>query len=273
MRPVTALSVRRKLIAMLMATAGAAVVVASAATMIYDAHRSRVALREDLTSVADIAGANSVAAMTFGDVNASQEILEQLSHKPALVAAALYDREGRLFAAYRRGGAEREPLPPSATTERTALTGDRSTVTRAVRLSGEIAGFIYVASDLSENRARLARQAAVLAAKQVGERHVITRQVKWDRPLAGVNAVVVTETDQKKVRRVLQSAALGAILSIGEGAAFASSGGVIALVIEDRKVRFDIDVDVANAAGLKVSSKLLALTRVIHSDKAKGERP
>jgi two-component system, sensor histidine kinase and response regulator len=168
MRRISALSVRHKLIAMLMATSGVAVVIASAATMLYDAHRARVSLREDLTSVADIAGANSVAAMTFGDVNASHEILEQLSHKPELVAAALYDKDGKLFAAFRRKGAEAESLPASAKAESSSLTSDRSTVTRAVQLSGDIAGFIYVASDLSENKARLVRQAEVLAAIMLG---------------------------------------------------------------------------------------------------------
>jgi hypothetical protein len=39
-------------------------------------------------------------------------------------------------------------------------------------------------------------------------------------------------------------------------------------------VRFDIDADAADAAGLKVSSKLLALSRTVHSSKTKsGERP
>lgn len=113
----------------------------------------------------------------------------------------------------------------------------------------------------------------LLSLQQVGERPVVVRHVKWDKPLAGVHAVVVTETDVKKLRRVLEAASLGHILSIGEGAAFASTGGVIGLVIEGRKVRFDIDLDVANTTGLKVSSKLLALTRVVHSDKLKGDRP
>jgi uncharacterized protein DUF4154 len=113
----------------------------------------------------------------------------------------------------------------------------------------------------------------LLTMQQVGERPVVVRHVKWDKPLAGVHAIVVTETDVKKLRRVLEAASLGHILSIGEGAAFASTGGVIGLVIEGRKVRFDIDLDVANTTGLKVSSKLLALTRVVHSDKINGDRP
>ena len=101
--------------------------------------------------------------MTFGDVQASEEILSALSLKPAIVAAALYDRDGRLFAAFRRTDAPTESLPATAGADASARTGSRSTVTRTVRLSGEVAGFIHVASDLSEIRARLVAQMKVLA--------------------------------------------------------------------------------------------------------------
>jgi hypothetical protein len=113
-----------------------------------------------------------------------------------------------------------------------------------------------------------------LAAKQVGERRLVVRPIGWDQPLTGVQAVFVTEHDAKKIRRVLDATAARPILSIGDAASFATSGGIIELVIEERKVRFDINVDVADAVRLKISSKLLALTRVVHSSKGKtGDQP
>jgi hypothetical protein len=112
-----------------------------------------------------------------------------------------------------------------------------------------------------------------LADKQVGGRPVVVRRVSWDAPLSGVHAAYVSETDRKKLARVLESAAAAGALSIGEGAEFASRGGVIALLIEERRVRFDIDMAAADASGLRISSKLLALTRVVHPGKARVERP
>jgi hypothetical protein len=112
-----------------------------------------------------------------------------------------------------------------------------------------------------------------LATKQIGERRIVVRRAGWDEPLTGVHAVFVTEGDGRKLRRVLAAASSMAILSIGEGEDFASSGGIIGLVIEEKKVRFDIDMAVAQATGLKVSSKLLALTRVVHPAKDRiGDR-
>jgi signal transduction histidine kinase/ActR/RegA family two-component response regulator len=157
-----ALSVRHKLVAIVMATTIFAVAVALGATMLYDARFARVSMLEDLSSVADIAGANSVAAMTFGDVKASEEILGVLNLDPTLVAAALYGKDGQLFAAFRRAENSGEPLPDTARTEGSTFTSSRGTVTRVVRLSGEVAGFIHVVSDLAEIEQRRKRQAEMM---------------------------------------------------------------------------------------------------------------
>ena len=114
--------------------------------------------------------------------------------------------------------------------------------------------------------------ATFLAARHVGDRPIVIRRLLWDQSLAGVNAVFVSEGDPKKLRRLLDAAATAAVLSIGESPNFASRGGVIGLLVEERRVRFDIDTDAADAAGLHVSSKLLALCRVIRSAK-NGENP
>jgi hypothetical protein len=104
-----------------------------------------------------------------------------------------------------------------------------------------------------------------LESKTVGERQVVVRRIQWDQPLAGARAAFVLERDAKKLHRVLDAAASAGVLTIGEGESFTSRGGVIGLLVEDRKVRFDVDTSAAQTAGLRVSSKLLALTRAVRS--------
>jgi len=53
------------------------------------------------------------------------------------------------------------------------------------------------------------------------------------------------------------------VLTVGEGEAFAHAGGVIAFVIENRRVRFDINQTAADSAGLQLSSKLLSVARLV----------
>jgi hypothetical protein len=104
-----------------------------------------------------------------------------------------------------------------------------------------------------------------LESKTIGERPLVVRRTKWDESLAGARAAFVVERDAERLHRVLDAAATAGVLTIGEGESFTTHGGVIGLLVEDRKVRFDVDTTAAQTAGLRVSSKLLALTRVVHS--------
>jgi hypothetical protein len=104
-----------------------------------------------------------------------------------------------------------------------------------------------------------------LESKTIGDRLLVVRRSRWDQSLAGVRAAFVVERDARKLHRVLDAAAAAGVLTIGEGDDFTASGGVIGLLVEDRKVRFDVDTSAAQSAGLRVSSKLLALTRNVRS--------
>ena len=47
---------------------------------------------------------------------------------------------------------------------------------------------------------------------------------------------------------------------------FARAGGIISLKTVEDRIRFDINVDAANAADLKLSSKLLRLGNIVSAD-------
>ena len=63
------------------------------------------------------------------------------------------------------------------------------------------------------------------------------------------------------------------VLTIGETPGFARNGGIINLILEDNKVRFEVNVAAAKAADLNISSRLLALARIIQSPASDGRRP
>jgi signal transduction histidine kinase/ActR/RegA family two-component response regulator len=166
-----ALSLRAKLLTMLMATSGAAVLLASGANFVYDSRSMRRVMAEDLGSLGDIAGANSVAPMAFGDVTASNEILAALSLKPGVIAAALYDKDGKLFASFRRGSDAGAAIPPHVPNPST--TTDRTTAVRSIRFEGRVVGFIYIASDHSEIVRRQIQSGQLLVAIMLGTMFVL----------------------------------------------------------------------------------------------------
>jgi signal transduction histidine kinase/DNA-binding response OmpR family regulator len=183
------MSVRQKLMAIIMATSGAALLLASAAMVWYDTHQARESMRQDLTTLADVTGTNSTAPITLGDRAAAREILAALSVKPSIVAAAVYTREGTTFAAYRRPDASGEPLPERVVTPTSLLTDHRLTVSRIVALDGQTAGYIHIVADVSEIEARRNDYAAILAAIIVGS---LALTFLISRPLQGVISRPIT---------------------------------------------------------------------------------
>ena len=165
------LSVRAKLLAMLLATSLAAVLLASGASFVYDSRNMLRVMSEDLSSLADVAGANSVAAVAFGDVSASKEILGALALKPGIVAAALYDKQGVLFASFQRSKNSGDLIPSHVPAGSTA--GDRTTVVRPIGLNGDVSGYIYVSSDHSEIARRQMQSARLLVTIILGTMFVL----------------------------------------------------------------------------------------------------
>jgi hypothetical protein len=74
--------------------------------------------------------------------------------------------------------------------------------------------------------------------------------------------VLFIHSDQKKtLEAVLQVIAGLPVLTVGDAENFAELGGVVQLVREDRRMRFDINVAAAEQAGLRIQSQLLKLAR------------
>jgi hypothetical protein len=53
------------------------------------------------------------------------------------------------------------------------------------------------------------------------------------------------------------------ILTVGEGPEFAREGGMISMVLEDGRVKFEVNIDAVARGGLQVSSRLLQVGRII----------
>ncbi len=74
--------------------------------------------------------------------------------------------------------------------------------------------------------------------------------------------VLFISPEVKDTAKLLGSVPHG-VLTVGEGEGFIRDGGMIALVIDNRRVRFDVNQAAAQNADLKISSKLLSIARKV----------
>jgi hypothetical protein len=74
--------------------------------------------------------------------------------------------------------------------------------------------------------------------------------------------VLFVSASEKDVKRTLGGLGPG-ILTIGEGADFVGDGGMIAFVLDNRRVRFDVGLAAVTSGGLSISSRMLTVARTV----------
>ena len=93
-------SIRRKLIAMMLAIAVVVVVLMSVVFLVSEYRTVRRTAVEQLTTVGKVLAANSTAALAFNNRDDAQDVLAALKTNRAVTRALLYDQHGTPFATY-----------------------------------------------------------------------------------------------------------------------------------------------------------------------------
>ena len=145
MRFTHSLSIRAKLVLITATASGVALLLSLSLYVTSDLRAYRAALAADLETTAAVLGATSTAAVMFVDDDAAQSIMAMLRAKNAIEMGCLYDRAGRLVAAYRAHGA---PLPCPSSPAGLARTGQRWLSHFAPLVEGgNVVGSLYLVSD------------------------------------------------------------------------------------------------------------------------------
>ncbi len=102
MRFLDDLSLGRKLVIIITAISGTALLIACLLVISYDVHRFRINQVEQLSLLADVLGQNSAAAMAFNDRQAAADILASSRFASSVSGVCLYLQDGLSFAGYSR---------------------------------------------------------------------------------------------------------------------------------------------------------------------------
>ena len=140
--------IRRKLTAMFLLISGLVLLLTAAAFVGYQFLSFRQSTRNNLSTLGRIIAANSTASLAFANAADAGEILSALRTEPHVVAAALYNKDGHVFATYPAdllGDAlPAAPAPDGYRFERGHLVGFQP----VAEASNQRLGTLYLASDL-----------------------------------------------------------------------------------------------------------------------------
>ena len=168
------LPVKQKITAITLFTILVVSLLSSTVYVAIESRRARSAIIEELKTIAGIVADNSTAALVFNDPSSAEETLDALKARADISGAAIFRRDGSLFASYAAGASDYRPAAHKAAKERlpnAATTGGREVadggpssvriddhlleLAAPVLLDGEVVGTIVLRSTLDQIAASL----------------------------------------------------------------------------------------------------------------------
>jgi signal transduction histidine kinase/DNA-binding response OmpR family regulator len=152
------LSIRTKLLGIVMVACGATLVLVAVLFTLYDRATFLREKKQDLIAAARMIGSNSTAALSAHDIRLAREVMNALQAKEHVVSACIYDSDGTIFAKYSRSLNRIDyPPPPPTQDDEPKIAARRMILFQEIVLNSQVIGTIYIEADLADLDDRLRR--------------------------------------------------------------------------------------------------------------------
>jgi hypothetical protein len=102
--------------------------------------------------------------------------------------------------------------------------------------------------------------------KRLDGRALEVKGIGSDASMLGCDVLFIASSEARRAAAVLQSLRTLRILTVSDCPGFARAGGIIELVVESERIHFAINTDAATRAGVRLSSRLLGLARIVRDE-------
>jgi hypothetical protein len=99
--------------------------------------------------------------------------------------------------------------------------------------------------------------------KETAEKDINNEKVQ---EILKCHLLFICPSEQKYAKDITDTVAKHGVLTVGDSDKFTEAGVIINFVLEDNKIRFDINLDASDKAGLEMRSQLLRLARKVIKD-------
>jgi PAS domain S-box-containing protein len=156
------MTVKSKLVSVIMLTCVASMVVAGATLAARGWSMSRSDMVRSLSTQAEMIAENCKAALVFQDAKDAEKTLGALHVEPSIIFGCVYTKDKKIFATYYRDYAEIKVHPLKFQEDSFAFSEGSLTIFRPIVLEGEIIGTVCLRSDMSPMYAMLKRNTNVI---------------------------------------------------------------------------------------------------------------
>ena len=101
--------------------------------------------------------------------------------------------------------------------------------------------------------------ARIIRDKKVDDRPLVIKELRSPTETTNCHILFISTSEKTRLPQIIKSLRGTSVLTVGEMDRFVENGGMINFFLESGKIRFEINNAAATSAGLKISSRLLAL--------------
>ena len=110
----------------------------------------------------------------------------------------------------------------------------------------------------------------IIKGKAVQGHELEVREFRSGEDLRVCHVLFMSVSEKKRLASTLAGLNGSSVLTVGDMDHFIESGGMVQFVMEEKRVRFAIDIGATSRSRLKVSSKLLSLARTVTGTERAG---
>lgn len=112
---------------------------------------------------------------------------------------------------------------------------------------------------------------AVVAGETIDGKAVSARRVSKPQDAVSCRVLYISSSEENRLREVLAALDRSSILTVSDIPQFSQRGGMIQFVQENNKIRFEVNLACALAAGLTLSSELLKVAVIVRKSPQPGD--
>jgi signal transduction histidine kinase len=151
------MAIKHKLIAIVMATCVAALLLVGSTFVIWEWTSLKQDMLNGISIQAEMTADNCKAALAFDDAEDAKETLKALKAESSILFALVYKKDGKVLASYHHTGADPNATPAEIRTSGYSFDDSYLTIFKPIVLDKETIGAVCVRSDLSPMYQALAR--------------------------------------------------------------------------------------------------------------------
>ncbi len=104
---------------------------------------------------------------------------------------------------------------------------------------------------------------AALNGKTIGARSFRVQHLKQPQEIQRCQVLFIGAEEKNLLPAILAGVKGSSVLTVGESEHFVQEGGMIGFLLEENKIRFEVNLEAAERAKLKMSSRLLELAKTV----------